>query len=640
MATRHRLDHDLDPNQHRYLGGRGVDATFTAGGDLTLGQGNYFKITPASTAILRRISAVDWTSGSTVVLEPTVTTTFAPGSSSGSGFYPIETPTGAGLEVEAGVPIAVSFNGSTWKVHKAADDHLVKARNADATTVGGLMEKTADSPTVTRELTTESGVEKVRFNATPAVPVVGGSWLYTGSIQATNLLDPVVAFVKTYDGNGWGIGDSSLFTALPGGVAFEHKAVGALKGLDTVGSETIALVQGDRVAFFFDNPTDGHKYYWICTVTTLGDGSTKAVVTKSNDTLVHGATFKVAGVGAEYEHWYWQLWTDDPIPDPALDLVWVYNPTYQDTTTYNLLTSTEVSKAGTVTRETSVIIPGGSSGGVPFDVAVYEMLNGIGLSEIPQGVVNWEVLAYVVADNPTATTFIRAFLSTERGESGNFAYGNSRPIHNTAPTVLQFQGTIPAARACNPTDKLSAVFYGYSDSQTDITIKLVFNCASHATRVQTPLTVASYGTLDHQLLTMDSRGFVAGEEADAEAYAHPERAIAPGRRLAKPADIVASSTGLFSVPAKSNFVKLSGTEDLIGCSTEGWTVDSEMEVMVMSARKFLPSQSVPDGYAAFGWGAGDTGYGADYNELSAYQYSIHRFRFVGSIWRLCSSMNV
>lgn len=524
MADRHRLDHDLDPNQHRYLGGRGADATYSADGDLTLGQGNYFKITPASTATLRRIAGVDWTAGSPVVLEPTVTTTFAPGSSSGGGFYGMTTPTGENLVVEAGAPVAVSFDGLLWRVHKAAvtlpaaDDHLIKARNEDATTVGGIYDKTIDSTTVTREVVTDSGVEKVRFNAVPATPPAGeGSWLYTGSIQASNLHDPVKAFVKSLEGmGGLDPGQSALFNVV--GATYEHKVVGQLYGLAPDGTETFAIAEGQRVwlSMWLDS---GSTYRGgFCTVTTLGDGSTKAVLTPTADDVAVGSMFKVEGVGAEYENWYWEVLS---IPDNTL----AYRPDYASATTYNLFTSTEVIQAGSVTRETSVTIPGGTSGGTQFAIPYFEMLSALGVSTIPKGVVNWRVNAYLVSDDPAATVFIRAHLTTDQGVSENFGFADSAPMHNTSATVLEFQGTIAADRTVDPSDKMGALFSGFSNSASAVTIKLVYNDASHLTRVQTPLATASFGTLDHQLLTMESRGFVAGQEAAASRSRHPQRAI-------------------------------------------------------------------------------------------------------------------
>jgi hypothetical protein len=231
-----------------------------------------------------------------------------------------------------------------------------------------------------------------------------------------------------------------------------------------------------------------------------------------------GSMFTVEGVGAEYEGWYWEVLS---LPDKTL----AYRPGYVNTTTYNLFTSTQVSQAGSVTRETEVTIPGGTSGGTMFTIPYFEMLDVLGVSTIPKGVVNWEVKAYVVADDPAATVFIRAHLTTDQGVLDRFGYGDTPPIHNTSAAVLDCQGTISADRTVDPTDKLGAVFYGYSNSASAVTIKLVYNDASHSTRVQTPLTTASFGTLSHQLLTPDSRGFVTGQEAAASRSRHPRRAV-------------------------------------------------------------------------------------------------------------------
>jgi hypothetical protein len=403
----------------------------------------------------------------------------------------------------------------------ATGDHLVKARNADATTVGGLEEKTASSDTITRERFTDpvDGIEKVRFNATP-VQATGGSWLYTGSIQATNLHDPVKAFVKSKEGmGGLDPGQSELWAVLPGGT-YEHKAVGQVYGLAPDGTETFALSLGQRVWLApWLGASDSIDHGGFCTVTTLGNGSTKAVLTPTADVLAVGDMFKVEGVGAEFENWYWEV-----LDLPAMTLA--YRPDYVSATTYNLLTSTEVSQSGSVTREATVTIPGGSSGGTPFSVSVFEMLAGVNVSAIPKGVVNWEVLAYLVADDPAATVFIRAHLSTNQGTDHNFGYADSSPIHATSATLLRFQGTISTDQACSPADKLSAVFSGFSNSASLVTIKLVYNSASHATRVQTPLETASYGTLDHQLLTATSRGFTDDQTALAASRRHPRCEIA------------------------------------------------------------------------------------------------------------------
>lgn len=636
MATRHSLDHDLDPNQHRMLGARGADLTITAGGDLTMGACNYANVTPAG-GILRRVQTVDWTQGSVISFRTTADLTIQHGAGAGSGFVGIATPDGLPFTAKAGDVVNLTLDGSVWCLPRASGDtYLVKARRDDATTVGGLMEKTIDSDTITRELTTDGGVEKVRFNAVPATPPAGeGSWLYTGSIQATNLHDSVKAFVKSLEGmGGLDPGQSELWNVLENG-DYEHKAVGQVYGLAPDGTETFAVSVGQRVwLVVWLGASDSTYHGRFCTVQTLGDGSTKAVLRPTGESIAVGDMFTVEGIGAQFEGWYWEILN---LPETLL----AYRSGYINETTHNLFTGTQVHQAGSTTRETSVTIPGGTSGGTMFEIPYFEMLDVLGVSTIPKGVVNWEVLAYVVADDPAATVFIRAHLTTDQGILDRFGYADTPPMHNTSAAILRMQGTISADRTVSPSDKLGAVFYGYSDSASPVTIKLVYNSATHATRVQTPLEAASYGTLDHQLLTMTSRGFVAGEEADARAFGHPQRYIAPGRIQTPANETVTSVDGLFAVPLDSNFVVLEGTEDLIGCSTEGWTGPGWIEVHILNERDILKSQSpLPDGYAPFMWGSTDTGYGADYDVQTAYAGSIFRFRWTGGVWRIAGVMNM
>lgn len=129
-----------------------------------------------------------------------------------------------------------------------------------------------------------------------------------------------------------------------------------------------------------------------------------------------------------------------------------------------------------------------------------------------------------------------------------------------------------------------------------------------------------------------------GRNAD---NAHPFAAITPGR-VQTPANApVTSVDGLFAVPLNSNFVVLDGEEDLIGCSTEGWTGPGWIEVHILNERDILKSQSpLPAGYAPFMWGSTDTGYGAAYDVQTAYAGSIFRFRWTGGVWRIAGVMNM
>lgn len=123
--------------------------------------------------------------------------------------------------------------------------------------------------------------------------------------------------------------------------------------------------------------------------------------------------------------------------------------------------------------------------------------------------------------------------------------------------------------------------------------------------------------------------------------AHPFNAITPGRVINPANPVVTTVDGHFAVPVNSNFVVLDGAEDLLGCSTVGWSGNSEFEALVMQGRNLLKSQSpLLENHSPFIWGATDTGYGADYDVIALYPYSVCRFRLVGGNWRLCSMMNV
>lgn len=411
--------------------------------------------------------------------------------------------------------------GIACTVSPGTDDHMVAVSSGDAPGFAAA-KVTGDGVTTSASVRTVAGIgEQVVISALPAAPTPGqGSWLYTASIQADTLHEPVRAFVKSLQGmGGLDPGQAELFDVLPNG-DYQHKAVGQLYGLDPSGAETFVLAQGQRVwlTTWVASSTVVHGRF--CTVLTLGNGSTKAVLHPTGEEIVSGSTFKVEGVGAEFYGWYWEI-----DPDPTNPYPLTYKPDYINATTYNLLTSTQVSRAGSTTRETTVTIPANTSGATPFAVALFEMLDGIGTSTISKGVVNWEVAAYLVADDPAATTYLEAYLTTDQGILDRFGYGYSRAMHNTAAAVLKFQGTIPADRDVNPSDKLAAYFSVYSNTTTGVTVKLVFNSASHLTRVQTPLETASYGTLDHQLLTAESRGFGADQAAAAMRSRHPRRAI-------------------------------------------------------------------------------------------------------------------
>lgn len=73
-------------------------------------------------------------------------------------------------------------------------DHLVKARTVDATSVGGLLEKTAaDAPVTLGVLTDSDGIERLHIGVAQTAPEVAGSKLFTARIKDPSDMGQVVA---------------------------------------------------------------------------------------------------------------------------------------------------------------------------------------------------------------------------------------------------------------------------------------------------------------------------------------------------------------------------------------------------------------------------------------------------------------
>lgn len=125
------------------------------------------------------------------------------------------------------------------------------------------------------------------------------------------------------------------------------------------------------------------------------------------------------------------------------------------------------------------------------------------------------------------------------------------------------------------------------------------------------------------------------------ANSHPQEAITPGRIQTPATPVVTTDNGHFAVPVNSNFVLLEGTEDILGCSTSQWIGYSEFEACVLRKRKLLRSQlPLLADHDPFIWGSADSGYGADYDVITLKAGAVFRCRHIGSVWRVCSLLNV
>ena len=101
-----------------------------------------------------------------------------------------------------------------------------------------------------------------------------------------------------------------------------------------------------------------------------------------------------------------------------------------------------------------------------------------------------------------------------------------------------------------------------------------------------------------------------GREAE---NCHPQDSITPGRIRWNWGGEVATVDGLLTMPAKSNSVRATGTEKLLGISTTGWAPGAVIFVQLAQARQVANTSPSPTGdYAvpsfsqAFGWGTPPT----------------------------------
>jgi len=521
-------------------------------------------------------------------------------------------------------------------------DGKVIARNADATTRGGLIEKTINSPTIERTLTVDAdGVEVVAFNTiAQADPISFESTLY-----AAHLDDPQwfgnVKCVFGIQGCIQALFSGSWTELRPGAWRFDF-------GTNLSGStwfDNVAVAVGDLVFAWCpalveeDWPRTG-----IYVVRAIGSDSTgeRAVLERVDwadaaQDFANGMVVRISEGSALLQGKYFRLTTTGPIVLETTPLYWEKLDSYTGTASDNLLTSAQLARASETPNTTALV----ASDGSPSAWLEFPTLAGTpNLDTYKAGRTEAWVLARLHAAGEDGSI---AWLETQvvrdpGGDDEVLETINTSPISNTTDEIIKAHVDDPDDQDLAG-DRISFRVRARSDSATPAAIAVTWSDPAHSTRLLTPMTLAVGGTDDHQALTAVSRGFAA-DGAAARAYRHPMDAIEPGRIQTPDNDSVTTSGGLFAIPSNSNYATLLGSEDLIGCSTAGWIGNSYIEVMVMSGRKFLKSQNpLPDGYAPFVWGSTDTGYGADYDVIDALTFSVYRFRLIGGSWRLCSSFN-
>jgi hypothetical protein len=274
---------DLDLAGTRLNEGRAPDIAFTSGGDLTLGAGNFFRVSPSSTGVLRRISGGNWLPGARVRLWAASAFTIVTGAAYGSGFYGISCSFSP-VTVLAGGTAVLTFAGDVW---------VLDAQQASTTTVIG-----------------------------PAPTPGFGSALYTAKV-----VDPLkrtdVRCLLPWGGE-TGTLFSSLWEQISGASTWQARGFGGqIYGVDASGSPTIVLQDGDIVASWCPTTVDPPwtdpihfglyevvdcGFHWVPTPEhpeTLMGASTKAIIRRTSDTntsekMQQGVFTLISGAGVQF----------------------------------------------------------------------------------------------------------------------------------------------------------------------------------------------------------------------------------------------------------------------------------------------------------------------------------------------------
>jgi hypothetical protein len=464
----------------------------------------------------------------------------------------------------------------------AADDHLVKARNADATTVGGLMEKTISTPTIERTLTVDGdGTEVVSFNTIAQVdPISFASTLYAAHLDDPALFSSVVcAFYKIVGG-----GANFVTSFNPDYTEWEEIRPGVFKStLSGQGSirdyipDGITPVAGMRVASV--NPTEypmNLAYDEIRTgvyiitnpgyTGTVGEAGYRedyAVLERAPELdasadFASGCVFQVnQGVGAGK---YFRMTNAQPIVLGTTELTWEVLTSYTATASDNLLTAAQLARASETPNTTALV----ASDGSPSAWLKFPTLAGTpNLDTYRAGRTEAWVLARLHAEGSAGSiTWLECLVVRDPGgDDATLETINTSPVTSSTDEIIK-------AHIDDATDQdlagdgIGLWIRARSDSTTPAAIAVTWSDPAHSTRLLTPMTLAVGGTDDHQALTNASRGWVSGQEKWARSFGHPSGFICNRFPVDCSATIeTGDGAGILVIPDTcSGPVRVTGTE--------------------------------------------------------------------------------
>lgn len=413
-------------------------------------------------------------------------------------------------------------------------------------------------------------------------PVTEGAYLYP-ALVSNPLLRTAVRGLIASGGEIWTFGTTAVQIS---GVSTWQESVtpGPLYLKDNSGSGTIRARDGDRVLGVVDGGTSTHAgIYEVvdCGIHTPSGGewpgsgpavTTKAVIRRATDAntpagLCHGMVVQVTG-GASFQYngdWF-TLSTADPIVVDTTPIAFSHSGTAPAGDQHELLTGAQLTTEGASSADADTVATA-SAGGDGYLLAFETLAGTPGASAIPAAPWTFEHEAIWLDADLGGETVLRWEVYKDVGGVPALLFtAESPPIHNTTPAPLayQFDG---APYAISPTDRLNAIGVVHTTSVTPVTLHLRYNSATRGTRIKTPFTFATPGTLDHQLLVDRDPDVGAGASA-----AHPANSIGAGR-LHRNIGTGSLAGGIITFPADANFCRVSGVLTINGINATGFPMD-------------------------------------------------------------------
>jgi hypothetical protein len=560
MTTTVLLNHDLDPNEHRILGGRGADIILTSSGDVTLGEGNFFRIIVAEDAtILGRIAVADWPIGSAIDLQFIGGVTIANGFLGGDGFAGIITPNGTDIVAITGAVARLVRAPDDWRFENSGSNLTLSSAAPLPDCIGGnpglyTGDKAAaeghQHPLIPTAVIPPASVESTLFPAPVPNP------LYRG--EAIGLLQH-------------GEGGASLTATSGISTWYVGTAPGQLFVRDATGDATILAQDGDFIGYWMpglepDSPSRTHLgLYKVIdcghhVVPTPGHPETPMVVTTvpiiarttSANTpawLCRGSIWSIVATGgAEYAGYSFTLATEDTVVVDATLLDFTATAGYTPTVAHELLTGPQLTSEHA--SQNTVVTSATGIGDI--DMEGFETIVGFpALAVLPAG--RWGFahehiwLDMLYPGSPGSTTTLRWRILKEPGAIELFT-AESSPITSIAPIAMSFEYD-DVGHTLSPTDRLVAIPSLHTNSTTPVVLYLSYGGATWATRITVPFALPIAGASDgtHQHLAQRDQD-VASTDPEKADPCHPADAVGAGRLHRNIGTGVVSSVGILTLP--------------------------------------------------------------------------------------------